>query len=132
MIDADRRTARQILIDTLVTEFAQVPEDQGDRYDELADLTQKLEQVYPGFTNDLEDALEGYADENREAASEQAAERGYERHLEDQGYEAARAQDAYEAQHGVVSFQDAYQAACPWLFTDDDNASEYALANTQI
>lgn len=47
------------------------------------------------------------------------AERAAERHLEDRGYDEARAQDDYEARHGVIGFAEAYRMACPWLFTDE-------------
>lgn len=43
----------------------------------------------------------------------QAAEQAYERYLEDRGYEAARAQDDYEASHGVVGFSEAWHNESP-------------------
>lgn len=43
--------------------------------------------------------------------AEQAAEMGYERHLEDAGYWAAREQEEMEARRGVVQFEDAHAHA---------------------
>lgn len=43
----------------------------------------------------------------------QAAEQAYERHLEDSGYDDARAQDDYEARNGVVGFIEAWHLASP-------------------
>lgn len=51
-----------------------------------------------------------------QAAAEHAAELAVERALEDRGYWDARAQEDYEASHGVVQFDEAYRMACPWLF----------------
>lgn len=42
-----------------------------------------------------------------------AAEAAYERHLEDRGYDEARAQDDHEARNGVVGFIDAWHAESP-------------------
>lgn len=50
--------------------------------------------------------------------AEQAAELAYERHLEDRGYWDARAQDDYEERHGVISFSDAWDMACPERITE--------------
>lgn len=52
--------------------------------------------------------------------AEIAAEAAVERHLEDRGYWDARAQEDYERRCGVIDFADAYRAACPWLFDDED------------
>jgi hypothetical protein len=46
-----------------------------------------------------------------EQAAEIAAEAAIERHLENAGYDDARAQDAYEAQYGVIGFQEAWDIA---------------------
>jgi hypothetical protein len=55
--------------------------------------------------------------EEQEAFEDAArAEMAAERALEDRGYWEARAQEDHEAAHGVISFEDAYRAACPWLF----------------
>lgn len=43
--------------------------------------------------------------------AEQAVELAYERHLEDRGYEEARAQDEHEARNGVISFHQAMRDA---------------------
>jgi hypothetical protein len=51
--------------------------------------------------------------QDQEAEAEAAAERAYERKLEDAGYEDAQAQDDYEAAHGVVDFITAWQLASP-------------------
>lgn len=50
-------------------------------------------------------------DQAQQAEDEAAAERAYERHLEDRGYDEARAQEAYEAAHGVIPFDVALAAA---------------------
>jgi hypothetical protein len=42
-----------------------------------------------------------------------AAELAYERHLEDRGYDDARAQEEHEARHGVVGFIQAWHDASP-------------------
>jgi hypothetical protein len=57
--------------------------------------------------------------EQAEAAAEAAAENAYERYLENRGYDEAAAERAWEDARGVVQFEDAYRAACPWLFVDD-------------
>lgn len=46
-----------------------------------------------------------------EQAAELAAERAIERHFEDRGYEAHRAQEDWEARNGVVPFDEAYRQA---------------------
>lgn len=58
------------------------------------------------------------------------AEMAYERHLEDRGYDEARAHDAHEARMGVIPFDVAYAQALREF--DPDNAAEYALAASQI
>ena len=65
-----------------------------------ARLTSVEEQAY---NDDLDYAAE----------AEAAAELAYERHLEDRGWEEARAQEDYEARMGCLSFQEAYDQACP-------------------
>lgn len=50
---------------------------------------------------------------DQEADGAAAAEMAYERHLEDRGANEARAQDDHEARNGVISFQDAWDMACP-------------------
>lgn len=55
-----------------------------------------------------------------EQAAELAAEQAYERHLEDRGYDDARAQEVYEQRNGVVPFDQAYRNACPEAFADED------------
>ncbi len=46
-----------------------------------------------------------------EAAAERRAELAAERYWEDRGYWEAQAQDAYEASHGVIPFDEAYRMA---------------------
>lgn len=46
------------------------------------------------------------------------AELAYERHLEDRGYDEARAQEDWENRNGVIQFEDAYRMACPEAFQD--------------
>lgn len=54
--------ARKVLVRTLVKEFAEVPTDEGQQYDDLAALVQSLEAHYPGLTDELNDALDEAAD----------------------------------------------------------------------
>lgn len=53
-----------------------------------------------------------YAQEEQ-ADADARAEASYERHLEDRGYDAARAQDDYEARNGVIGFIEAWHAQSP-------------------
>lgn len=59
------------------------------------------------FTGELEDDDRDWDD------GAAWAEAAYERHLEDRGYESARAQDEHEARNGVISFRDAWYLASP-------------------
>jgi hypothetical protein len=49
--------------------------------------------------------------EQAEQRAEQAVELAYERHLEDAGWREAEAQERYEQQMGMISFQEAWQRA---------------------
>lgn len=58
-------------------------------------------------------------EQNDEADREMAAERGYERHLEDRGYEDARAQEAHDAR-GVGGWWNLPMAGAMWAADGHD------------
>jgi hypothetical protein len=71
-----------------------------------------------------------------ETRAEQAAENGYVRHLENAGYDEARAQEQHEADNGVVSFHEAYAGSRKIWLTDvaDGRATmeEYIAARSDL
>ena len=68
-------------------------------------------------------AYEAYGDRY-----EYNADAAYERHLEDRGYDEARAQDEHEARHGVTSFIESWHiqspATCPCDDHEDDEPDD--------
>jgi hypothetical protein len=61
--------------------------------------------------------------------AEQAAEMGYERHLENAGYWDAREQEDVEASRGVIQFEDAYAHALG--YADAEAREEAEVINAQ-
>lgn len=65
--------------------------------------------VYHESLDVVRDCFAGRFDDDGCAAAELAAER----HLEDRGYWAARAQEDYEARNGVIGFREAWHLESP-------------------
>lgn len=72
---------------------------------------------------ELEEARWAYEDEC--AAAELRAEMAYERHLEDRGWEEARAFEAWEASQGLLSYEDASGMSSEW---EDEDRMEFEAA----